>query len=207
MAVPVYSVIADSEIDPESPATSSLFFRLRDNILSLLGIDPATVSPVVDGFPSAELSFLTLGVWGTYLEIMDLPSPNVGDRVAILTGGDGFNGVVCMSNDGTGTYGIRVADITVVLTATIPTHVRIISRTFNAGSLATLTAAVSDIYDLPIDNADHVLKEWADLSVVGGITAVFARAYADSGGVWLRFTDQLMTSTKAFDAVHKALRR
>jgi hypothetical protein len=48
MAIPTYAVIADSEIDPESPLTSSLMFRLRDNILALLGIDPATPSPTMN---------------------------------------------------------------------------------------------------------------------------------------------------------------
>jgi hypothetical protein len=52
MPIPTYSVIADSEIDPESPITTSLMFRLRDNVLAILGIDPATPSPVFTIPPS-----------------------------------------------------------------------------------------------------------------------------------------------------------
>lgn len=53
MPIPSYSPIADNEIDPESPITSSLLFRLRDNILSILGIDPSNPSPVFTLAPSA----------------------------------------------------------------------------------------------------------------------------------------------------------
>lgn len=52
MPVPTYSVIADSEIDPESPITESLMRRLRDNVLAVLGIDPATPSPSFTLAPS-----------------------------------------------------------------------------------------------------------------------------------------------------------
>lgn len=45
MPIPSWNVIADSEIDPESPLTSSLMFRLRDNVLALLGVDPADPAP------------------------------------------------------------------------------------------------------------------------------------------------------------------
>lgn len=52
MPVPSYQVILDNEIDPESPGTSSLFFRLRDNVLAILGIDPAEANPVMQMPPS-----------------------------------------------------------------------------------------------------------------------------------------------------------
>ena len=45
MPVPSYNLIADSEIDPESPLTSSLFFRLRDNWLAVFGIDNTDPAP------------------------------------------------------------------------------------------------------------------------------------------------------------------
>jgi len=54
MPVPSYNVIADSEIDPESPITSSLMFRLRDNVLAILSIDPADPAPVFTIPPSRQ---------------------------------------------------------------------------------------------------------------------------------------------------------
>lgn len=52
MPVPTYQVIADNEIDPESPITSSLLFRLRDNWLAFFGLDPSTPSPTFTLPPS-----------------------------------------------------------------------------------------------------------------------------------------------------------
>ncbi len=42
-----YNEILDSEIDPESPITTSLMFRLRDNLLAVIQADPSapTISP------------------------------------------------------------------------------------------------------------------------------------------------------------------
>lgn len=58
MPVPGYSVIDDNEIDPESPITSSLMFRLRDNILSILGIDNTDPAPVFTLPPSSLVNSL-----------------------------------------------------------------------------------------------------------------------------------------------------
>lgn len=52
MTVPAWSRIFDSEIDPESPLTSSLITRLRDNVLAILNIDPADPAPVFTIPPS-----------------------------------------------------------------------------------------------------------------------------------------------------------
>lgn len=54
MPIPSYSIIADNEIDPESPLTSSLMFRLRDNWMSVLGIDNTDPTPVFT-IPSSVL--------------------------------------------------------------------------------------------------------------------------------------------------------
>jgi len=54
MPIPTYSVIADNEIDPESPLTTWLMFRLRDNALAVLGIDPADPAPVFTIPPSVQ---------------------------------------------------------------------------------------------------------------------------------------------------------
>lgn len=56
MPVPSYNVIADSEIDPESPITSSLMFRLRDNWLAVFGIDNTDPAPA----PALPPSFQTM---------------------------------------------------------------------------------------------------------------------------------------------------
>lgn len=61
MAVPTYNPIADSEIDPESPITSSLMRRLRDNFLALFGIDPTDPAPVI-GLPPSYITSVTDGV-------------------------------------------------------------------------------------------------------------------------------------------------
>lgn len=45
MPVPTYSRIDDSEIDPESPITTSLMTRLRDNFLAIMGIDTTATAP------------------------------------------------------------------------------------------------------------------------------------------------------------------
>lgn len=52
MPIPNYAVILDDEIDPDSPITSSLMFRLRDNPLALFGIDPSDPSPSITLGPS-----------------------------------------------------------------------------------------------------------------------------------------------------------
>lgn len=52
MSVPTYSKIDDNEIDPESPITSSLMTRLRNNVLALLGVDTTASSPAVVFQPS-----------------------------------------------------------------------------------------------------------------------------------------------------------
>ena len=46
MSVPTFRQILDSEIDPESPLTSELFFALRDNFLAVLEIDSTDPAPV-----------------------------------------------------------------------------------------------------------------------------------------------------------------
>jgi len=56
MPVPSYNLIADSEIDPESPITSSLMFRLRDNWMSVFGIDTTDPAPA----PALPPSFQTM---------------------------------------------------------------------------------------------------------------------------------------------------
>ncbi len=50
MTIPTYRLIADSEVDPESPVTSSLMFALRDNFLAVFGFD-STANPPVFGVP------------------------------------------------------------------------------------------------------------------------------------------------------------
>lgn len=47
MTVPTYSRIDDTEIDPESALTTTLFHKLRDNCLALLGADGASSSPSI----------------------------------------------------------------------------------------------------------------------------------------------------------------
>lgn len=86
MPVPSYTVIADSEIDPESPITSSLMFRLRDNVLSLLGVDPATPSPSLapQGFLRNKQDFTANGSFV-------VPS-GVSVVVIKMTGGGGGGG-------------------------------------------------------------------------------------------------------------------
>jgi hypothetical protein len=67
MPVPSYTPIADSEIDPESPITSSLIQRLRDNWLSLFGIDPSDPAPVI-GLPSSILGVGSTGRWNAWVQ-------------------------------------------------------------------------------------------------------------------------------------------
>ncbi len=61
MPIPGYTVIDDSEIDPGSPGTSSLFTRLRDNVLAIIG--GATAAPLVDRKAIAAGSTGTDGHW------------------------------------------------------------------------------------------------------------------------------------------------
>jgi hypothetical protein len=65
MPIPTWSVIADNEIDPESPITTSLMFRLRDNVLAVLGIDPADPAPVFTIPPSTQQAELNDTFWAT----------------------------------------------------------------------------------------------------------------------------------------------
>jgi hypothetical protein len=60
MPVPSYNLIADSEIDPESPLTSSLFFRLRDNWLAVFGIDNTDPAPAPALPPSVQKTALVV---------------------------------------------------------------------------------------------------------------------------------------------------
>lgn len=61
MTVPTWSKIFDSEIDPESPITSSLIFRLRDNICAVLGIDPASVTVPTVPYPQSQIRCRRIG--------------------------------------------------------------------------------------------------------------------------------------------------
>lgn len=54
MSIPSYNLIPDSDIDPESPITSSLMFRLRDNWMSLFGIDTTDPAPAIKLPPSTQ---------------------------------------------------------------------------------------------------------------------------------------------------------
>lgn len=61
MTIPTYTVIADAEIDPEAPLTSSLFYRLRNNVCALLNVDPSDTNPSVS-FQASRLAVSLSGV-------------------------------------------------------------------------------------------------------------------------------------------------
>ena len=67
MTIPTYTVIADAEIDPEAPLTSSLFYRLRNNICALLGIDPSDTNPSV-AFQASTLNTGSTGAMSAYAD-------------------------------------------------------------------------------------------------------------------------------------------
>lgn len=71
MTVPTYSVIANSEIDPESPITTSLVTRLRDNPLALFQIDPATSTPTAT-VPGQQIYINKTA--GTYTNDLTIPA-------------------------------------------------------------------------------------------------------------------------------------
>ena len=48
MSIPLWSPIADSEINPEAPITSSLMYRLRDQWAAFFGVDPT--NPIQPAF-------------------------------------------------------------------------------------------------------------------------------------------------------------
>lgn len=64
MAVPVYSPISDAEIEPGDDALATVFIRLRDNPLALLGVDTADVAPTFNPPSSLQLESSDNGVVG-----------------------------------------------------------------------------------------------------------------------------------------------
>lgn len=55
MAIPIFSPISDGEIAPGQDPTASVFVRLRDNPLAILGVDTADPAPVVN--PPSQLVY------------------------------------------------------------------------------------------------------------------------------------------------------
>lgn len=84
MPVPSYNVITDAEIGIGKPMTSSLAFRLRDNVCALLGIDPATVSPA----PTLPLSYFKKDTYVDLSESVDGANGSPGPSTSTFVVGD-----------------------------------------------------------------------------------------------------------------------
>ena len=64
--MPAYNPIANSEVDPESPLTSSLMIRMRDNPLAIQEGDPTAprIQTAAYADASVTLAKLASDVWG-----------------------------------------------------------------------------------------------------------------------------------------------
>jgi hypothetical protein len=171
MPIPTWSVIADNEIDPESPITTSLMFRLRDNVLAVLGIDPADPAPVFTIPPSvakAELNDIfyaaasgaavataemIVSVLADDVEWIELAHSGyqATDDVPDLTVGGVSPHVGSLSLPGSGNPSALVGStelslIDVIYSSGVPTGVRIASRTKRAVySTSAWTISAADV--------------------------------------------------------------
>jgi hypothetical protein len=172
MPIPTWSVIADNEIDPESPITTSLMFRLRDNVLAVLGIDPADPAPVFTIPPSTERaelasSWYASGSSGALTAAEQIVSVIDDDVEWIELGHDAFwqnvtasynVGGVCPhvgSFDGITEHGIfyamEVTLVDVLYSAGVPTGVRVVVNSKEHTGSFTF---VREVYDVTITLAN-----------------------------------------------------
>lgn len=200
MPVPAYSVIADTEIDPESPLTSSLMFRLRDNALSILGVDPADPTPVFTIPPSIQsveeyFRFAASGGAGsssTFTTAENIVSKLADDVEDLQMGGieardtiggsastifNAARGNLChsASNIDRVCYAIRL--VSVIYSGGSPTGVRIIGDEISEST----TAGWASSFDVTVTLANT----WQTLETDGTVSFQ-AKARADSTDVYLQ---------------------
>lgn len=173
MTIPTYSRIDDSEIDPESPVTSSLMFRLRDNLLALLKIDIGETSPTFNIVPSilqiADISqyIAAAAVGGTTLDTSEFivsvrsaqcETIEIGAVGALTETGGAYPTPPShfMGYQSTAGRFVRgtISAISAVYSATVPSSVRVVGH---------MSANASPQFDvsLPLDNAFHTIKQGA----------------------------------------------
>jgi hypothetical protein len=223
MTVPTWSKIFDSEIDPESPITSSLIFRLRDNICAVLGIDPASVTVPTVPYPQSQLSSEIPSLFAVQLpsspatssenliiniaaamEKSDIaPSELIPEELAtrygcahLYIGLDG-GGSGLLYNE----YFIGAPKL--VYAAGVPDSVAIpfrrnttrVNTAYYSGTLDAATGTIS----LPLDNAYHTIAS-AETSGSGYIMQ--AKARATSTDIYLQFRCDKPSGTSSWGEVH-----
>lgn len=118
MTVPTYSRITDPEIAPEAALTTSLFHKLRDNCLALLGADGASSSPTIVTPGNRNWVKLSAGTYSftvpTATSIISYDGWGPGGRVTSDAAGPGGKAA-----GGAGQYREGMLDVTPLETLTV----------------------------------------------------------------------------------------
>lgn len=199
MPIPTYSVIDDNEIDPESPLTTSLMFRLRDNVLAVLGIDPADPAPVFTIPPSVEKAegvgvFFAQGYGASDTTAEQIVSVIADDVEWIELGNAGYAGAIggagvlphIGAHDNTPELntGYNISLIEVLYSASVPTGVRIVAHW--AAITATPSSPAITTYDVTITLANtyqNVISGIMDAKARATATEVYLQLRRDAGGL------------------------
>jgi hypothetical protein len=211
MPVPSYAVIADSEIDPESPVTSSLMFRLRDNILAILGIDPSDPTPTFTLSPSLlQLVETTTLVAAAGTDTAEARISHLADSVeenliaslsanpySVHIESTGGAGVLNLKIDGADVHYASGSPDGITITAT-----QIGARTIGGtGPLNGLTAYQTTNYLVPSDNAWHVLVN------DGAVNTFQVKCRATSTDLYLTFRSAPGGNGRVCDILFQVQRR
>ena len=191
MPVPSWSPIPDSDIDPDSPLTSSLLTRLRDQWAAFFGVDPTAATPPPFDFPPSQfvvdsMAFEVISRIGGSTGTTTGIEFQVCDLAKALENHDCGDSLVSTSLFGAVTTW-RMEGFSVTYSAGAPTSLDF-RFLLISGALTYLDSglmcASSGVVQLPLDDTYNALLH---TSLFSGVDFVRAKARLSSGIVYLQF--------------------